>query len=137
MRKPADKTTNISNVTLKSCTFSHYSLDKTNEMYSKSKAIKHFFIQLCGNKKSSLVNKRLILDKKISHALSIETILEKMFVVEVLRNISLSENQNILVNRLYYDIMGNRDGLSLQQNSDSIENIFGLSKDKLDEYFKS
>lgn len=137
MRKPADKSTNISNVTLKSYTFSHYSIDKTNEMYPKSKAIKDFFIQLCGKKKHFLVNKKLILDKKISHALSIETLLEKMFVVEVLRNISLSDNQNILVNRLYYDIMSNRDGLSLQQNSDSIENIFGLSKDKLEEYFKS
>ena len=139
MRKVADKSTAVSNISLKTCNFTHFSIERSNKIYPKTQALKHFMIQFfCTFSNKPIVLRKKFLEKKISHSLSIETILDKMFIIEVMRNITLSDNQNILANRLYYDIMGDRTVVvSADFNSDSVEDIFGLSKEKLEEYFKN
>ena len=89
--------------------------------------------------KNPLVQKKRILDNTMFHALSIETILEKFYTIEVMRIMNLTDIQSILVNNLYYDTMKNENSNSNNKSKStpsSVENIFGLTREKIEDCFK-
>lgn len=117
----------------------HITINKSMELYSLKNQAKDFILQILICKKSEIRTRKKILSSKINHVLSIDSILEKFFMIEVLQNHLLSENEITLSNRLFYDIMTNKESsisnyINLYNSNN--KSIFKLNKDKLEKYYK-
>ena len=119
--------------------FSHISINKSKELYLFKNQIKDFLLQSLICYKSDIRARKKLLLRKINHVLSIESILEKFYMVEVLQHYLLTDYENALSNRFYYDIMTNKENTKSLINSKEFNNesIFKLNKTKLDLYFKA
>ena len=101
------------------------SITSSNLNYKSKDAIADFFIQIipCFNSKThSLKRYRRNIRNKINHAFSIETILEKVYMIEVLSNILLDEDQFRKTNQFYIE------ALKTDNENKECNTIFNLEK---------
>ena len=102
-----------------------HNIKDSGQAYSKVRYIKDFFIQLfsCCYKNHQLVIMRRNIEDKINHAVSIELLLEKIYMIEILTSQMLGFNQEVRAHNYYVQAMKN----SGPKNT-NLNYIFDLSK---------
>ena len=104
------------------------SIASSNLKYKSKDVIADFFIQIipCFNSKTySLKRFGINIKNKIHHAFSIETLLEKVYMIEVISTILLDEDQFRKTNQFYVE------ALKADNHSKECNTIFNLEKLKI------
>lgn len=90
------------NLSFKNTGSNYLFLEESNKLYESCQAFKDYISQVLPcNKTLPLKLAKKALSDKIDHALSLETLLEKIYFVEILTNINLTEDQIGLLNKDY------------------------------------